>query len=141
MGSIHFFTEDITFALKNKNKLRHWILSAISDHQKAVGEINYIFTSDKYLLKLNKQYLNHTTLTDIITFDQSNEDKILEGDVYISIERVQENAKNIGVAFIVELHRVMIHGILHLLGYQDKKGPDKIEMRKKENHYLALRII
>ena len=102
--------------------------------------INYIFTSDQYLLDINKQYLNHDYLTDIITFNNSTSNNLLEADIFISIERVKDNAKALQVQFIDELHRVMIHGILHLLGFDDKTEHDKAEMRKKENHYLALRL-
>ena len=140
MQDIHFFQEDIDLKLREKQKLRAWIRSALSDHKKTVNNINYIFTSDKYLLELNQSYLNHDTFTDIITFDQSTKTTKVEADIYISIDRISENAKKLNISFSDELHRVMMHGVLHLLGYSDKSSAKKKEMRKKENHYLALRF-
>ena len=140
MGAIHFFNEDISFALKQKTKLRKWIESTVEYNHKNLQVINYIFTSDSYLLNINKEFLNHDTLTDIITFDQSSVSNLIEADIYISIERVKVNSKKLTVPFSDELHRVMIHGILHLLGFGDNGDSEKKEMRKKENHYLALRF-
>ena len=140
MINIHFFNEGIPFELKNKTKLRKWIESTIKQNQSKLISLNYIFTSDNYLLEINKNYLNHDTLTDIITFDQSSKKNFIEADMYISIERIKENSETYNISFIDELHRVMIHGVLHLLGYKDKTGEEKKEMRKKENHYLALRL-
>ena len=140
MNNIRFFTEDIHFALKDKIKLRQWIADTIRKQNKQLHSINYIFVSDDYLLKVNQNYLNHDTLTDIITFNQSSNPTYIEADIFISIPRVKENAKNIGIPFNDELHRVMIHGVLHILGYSDKTPREKNEMRKKENHYLALRF-
>ena len=140
MGNIHFISENIDFTLKQKTKLRHWINSTVEHNHKKLQLINYIFTSDNYLIKINKQYLDHETLTDIITFDQSSDPNLIEADIYISIERVKENSENLDVLFSDELHRVMIHGILHILGFNDKEESEKEEMRKKENHYLALRF-
>jgi len=140
MINIHFFNEGIPFELKNKTKLRKWIESTINQNQSKLISLNYIFTSDNYLLEINKNYLNHDTLTDIITFDQSSKKNFIEADIYISIERIKENSETYNISFMDELHRVMIHGVLHLLGYKDKTGEDKKEMRKKENHYLALRL-
>ena len=140
MGNIHFISEQIDFTLKQKTKLRRWIKSTVDHNHKKLHLINYIFTSDNYLLKINKQYLDHETLTDIITFDQSSNPNLVEADIFISIERVKENAENLNVLFSDELHRVMIHGILHILGFNDKVESEMKEMRKKENHYLALRF-
>lgn len=139
MESIHFFTEEVDFIFKNKNKTRTWIKSVIQSHQKKITCINYIFTSDDNLHQINKDFLGHDTYTDIITFDNSENDIKLESDIFISVDRVMDNAKNNNISFNDELHRVMIHGILHLLGTNDKTASDKEEMRKKENHYLALR--
>ena len=139
MESIHFFNEKIDFKLKNKTKIRSWLRRAVHEHDKKVSCINYIFTSDNYLLDINRKYLNHNTYTDIITFNQSSTPKKIEADIYISIERIQANSKKLNISFSEELHRVMIHGLLHLLGYNDKTNPEKDYMRKKENHYLALR--
>lgn len=138
MGSINFFTEDINFTLRQKIKLRNWIRSTIEHNQHKLEVINYIFTSDNYLLTINKEYLDHDTFTDVITFNQSNDPKLLEADIYISIERIKNNAKKFNLPISDELHRVMIHGVLHLLGFTDKEESEKAVMRKKENHYLAL---
>ena len=138
MKNILFFTEDISFTLKQKTKIRDWIKKAIEDHQKKLKSINYIFTTDNYLSNINEDYLQHNTLTDIITFNLSTAPNLIESDIYISIDRIIENSKCYSLPFTEELHRVMIHGILHLLGFNDKTEPEKKEMRKKENHYLAL---
>ncbi|MDX2173726.1 MAG: rRNA maturation RNase YbeY [Bacteroidota bacterium] len=133
--AIHFYNEDIDFKLKNKSKLKSWIKQIIELEKKTLGTLNYIFTSDEELLKKNIQFLNHNTLTDIITFDYC-EDKQLNSDIFISVERVNENAKKFEVTFQEELHRVIIHGALHLCGYKDKTKPDAETMRKKENWAL-----
>ena len=138
MKNILFFTEDISFTLKQKTKIRDWIKKAIEDHQKKLKSINYIFTTDNYLSNINEDYLQHNTLTDIITFNLSTAPNLIESDIYISIDRIRENSKCYSLPFTEELHRVMIHGILHLLGFNDKTEPEKKDMRKKENHYLAL---
>lgn len=131
---INFFSET-EFKLQNEEGIVNWISDAITSERKTLGEINYIFVSDEYLLNLNKTYLNHDTLTDIITFDNSV-GNILHGDIYISVERVQDNAIDFNVSFEEELHRVMIHGVLHLAGYRDKTDKEAEEMRTRENHYL-----
>ena len=140
MQNIRFFTEDIQFELKQKNKLRKWIESVLVQNKKKAESINYIFSSDQYLLDINKQYLNHNYFTDIITFNNASAQESLQADIFISVERVKDNAKSLKTPFTDELHRVMIHGILHLIGFDDKTGQGKTEMRKKENHYLALRF-
>ena len=137
-GKILYFSEDIKFLLKNKNNLRKWIKASISHEKMWVGSINFIFCSDKYLLQLNQKYLNHNTYTDIITFDNSDSQHEISGDLYISVERVRENSKQFSGSFVIELQRVMIHGILHLLGYNDKSSKDKETMRNKEDYYLSL---
>ncbi|NJN28210.1 MAG: rRNA maturation RNase YbeY [Cyclobacteriaceae bacterium] len=141
MKQIRFFIEDTTFQLRQKNKLRLWITDTIENNNKQLLNLNYIFTSDQFLLDINRDFLHHDTYTDIITFDQSSDSKAIEADIYISIDRIKENAANLQVRLIDELHRVMIHGVLHLLGYKDKSESQKREMRKKEDHYLALRNI
>ncbi len=138
MEKIYFFNEDSSFKLKHKSKLRIWISQIIKENTKKSKAINFIFTSDKHLLSINQQYLNHNTLTDVITFDYSSNPKFIETDIYISIDRIQDNADKLNNSFPDELHRVMIHGILHILGYNDNNTFEKKEMRKKENHYLAL---
>ena len=140
MSKINFFNEETDFTLKQKNKIRSWIKSVLTDNQKHLVSINYIYTSDEYLLRLNREFLNHNTFTDIITFDQSIQKDQIEGDIYISIDRIKENARSLTIPFTEELHRVMIHGILHLMGYSDKTESERQVMRKKENHYLALRV-
>lgn len=132
---IRFNTESITFQLKNKTALKSWIKKIAEKQKKNIGELNYIFCSDEYLLAINQQYLNHNTYTDIITFDYSDEKKIA-GDIFISIDRVKENAGKFSKTTEEELHRVMIHGVLHLLGYKDKSKIAKQKMRKAEDDSL-----
>lgn len=140
LKDITFFTEDITFTLKDKAKVRQWIGATITaEGFKRVSELNFIFCSDAYLLDINKQYLNHDTYTDIVTFDSSEDEDIIAGDIFISIERIRENAEKFGVTERDELHRVIIHGVLHLCGYYDKKKEDKELMTAKENEYLGKR--
>jgi rRNA maturation RNase YbeY len=133
-----FFTEDISFTLRNKNKLRKWIQVVIGNEKKLPGSLNFVFCSDEYLHKLNVQYLDHDTLTDIITFDLSENADEISGEIYISIDRVKENAKKFTVPFYNELQRVMIHGILHLAGYHDKTQEQVTIMRGKEDKCLSL---
>lgn len=139
MATIRFFSEDISFKIDLPRKKTLWIKEVARREKKTIKEINYIFCSDKYLLQLNQGFLNHKTLTDIITFDNSEGKNGLEGEIYISIERVQENAIKFNNEFEDELHRVMIHGVLHLIGYKDKKPSEKALMRKKEEACLSLR--
>ncbi len=131
---IHFHTEETSFTLKNKNILKKWISSIVKKNKREIKELNFIFCSDEFLLKMNKQYLQHDTYTDIITFDYSLDDKrqAISGDIFISIERVQENAEKFSKSFEQELHRVIIHGTLHLLGYKDKTKAAKAEMTRQE---------
>jgi rRNA maturation RNase YbeY len=136
---IRFFTEDCSVVLKNKAQLRDWFINTTRAEGNRIKELNYVFCSDAYLLEMNQSYLNHDTYTDIITFDNSETDENVLGDIFISIDRIKENAKNFGVTETDELHRVMIHGLLHLLGYGDKSKTEKAKMTEKENHYLALR--
>jgi len=134
---IRFFYEEIEFKLPNPANVKNWLIQSAQKEKKTVKDINYIFCSDAFLLKLNQDYLNHQTLTDIITFDESANNTIA-GEIYISIDRIAENAHNYKIDFLVELRRVMIHGVLHLCGYGDKKPAEKIQMRKKEEAYLSL---
>lgn len=136
---IRFFTEDCSVLLKNKAQLRDWFMATAQAEGTGIKELNYIFCSDSYLLEMNQSYLKHDTYTDIITFDNSETGMKVLGDIFISIDRIKENAKNFGVTETDELHRVMIHGLLHLLGYGDKSKTEKAKMTEKENHYLALR--
>jgi rRNA maturation RNase YbeY len=132
---ITFFSEQVPFTLKNKIKIRDWINDSIKNEQSSLGSINYIFTSDKYLLDINKEYLNHDYFTDIITFNYCQENQI-NGDIYISIDTVKNNSQRFDVSFVDELHRVMIHGVLHLIGFNDLTEEQKKIMRQKENEYL-----
>jgi len=132
---ITFSTIETNFQLQNKLKVRTWVKGIIAAEGKLAGDITYIFCNDDYLGKLNKQYLNHETLTDIITFDYS-ENRILSGDIFISIERVKENAVSFKTNLSAELGRVMAHGVLHLTGYKDKKPDEKIIMRAKEDFHI-----
>ncbi len=132
---ITFLTEDITFGLKEKLKHKAWLKDAAKAEGFAIGELNYIFCSDAYLLDINQKYLGHDTLTDIVTFDNSEDPKMIEGDIFISIERVRENAIKFDTKD-TELKRVMVHGLLHLAGYKDKDKAQKELMRNKENEHL-----
>ena len=139
MPTIQFFEEDITYKLKNKTAVRKWITEAIVAEGFKLAELTYVFCSDEYLLQINQQYLNHDTYTDIITFDNSDENSTIAGDIFISIERIKENAAKFTVTEAQELHRVIIHGALHLLGYKDKSVADKKKMTLKEDYYLSKR--
>ncbi|MCF6280331.1 MAG: rRNA maturation RNase YbeY [Flavobacteriaceae bacterium] len=132
------FNNEIEFNLENSDKVSQWISSSITNEGHKEGELNYIFCSDEYLLELNINHLKHNTLTDIISFDYTME-KLISGDIFISIDRVKENAKLFDVSFEDELHRVMIHGVLHYCGFKDKSKDDKIVMRSKEDYYLSKR--
>jgi len=132
---IAFLTEDITFELKEKLKHKAWLKEAAKAEGFKIGELNYIFCSDAYLLDINQKYLGHDTLTDIVTFDNSEDPKMIEGDIFISIERVRENALKFDTAES-ELKRVMVHGLLHLAGYKDKGKAQKELMTLKENEHL-----
>lgn len=140
LKDILFFSEDTDFKLKEKAKIREWIMSTIkSEGFKRVGELSFILCSDAYLLEINKQYLDHDTYTDIVTFDSSEEEEVISGDIFISVDRIVENAAKFNVSERDELHRVIIHGVLHLCGYYDKKKEDKELMTAKENENLAKR--
>ncbi|MCL4638921.1 MAG: rRNA maturation RNase YbeY [Pseudosphingobacterium sp.] len=138
-ATVNFFTEEIKYTIKNKLLLKQWIKDAITNEGLKPGEISFIFCSDEYLHKINVEYLNHDTYTDIITFDNSEDENVIAGDIFISIDRIKENAKSFLVKEVDELHRVIIHGILHLCGYLDKKPVDKKRMTEKENEYLSKR--
>jgi rRNA maturation RNase YbeY len=133
--AIHFHNQHPSFKLKQAPKIKTWVKKIISLEKKKPGAINFVFTTDDDLLKVNLQFLNHNTYTDIITFDYT-EEKTINSDVMISVDRVEENAKKLKVEFQEELKRVIIHGILHLCGYKDKTKADSELMRKKENWAL-----
>jgi len=137
---IEFMVEDAPdFALADAEELVEWIERVAAVHEHRIVQLTYIFCSDEYLHKLNLEYLDHDTLTDVITFDNSDDADILEGDIFISVERVRDNARDLNIGFRDELHRVMIHGVLHLLGYHDKDLLSQTAMRAKEDHCLSLR--
>ena len=137
--AIRFFTEDISFSLKNKGLVRKWIKQTIIDESHKLRELNFIFCSDQYLLSINQQFLNHDTYTDIITFDNSDKEGLIIGDIFISVDRVQDNAESFKTKLEDEIQRVMIHGTLHLLGYPDKGKEAKVIMTQKEDFYLSKR--
>ena len=132
---ISFNSEDVVFNLKDKTRLKKWVVSVIEKQKRKAGNISFVFCSDAFLLEMNKEYLNHDTYTDIITFDYSKEtpNEAISGDIFISIDRVQENADKFSKTVEDELHRVIIHGVLHLLGYKDKTKAAKEEMTKQED--------
>jgi probable rRNA maturation factor len=136
--AIQFFDEDSRFKLKDKNQHKRWIRKIAFKKGYQIGELTYIFCTDEYLFNINVEYLQHDTYTDIITFDNSENEGKIEGDIFISIERVKENAIQENTVFYHELHRVMSHGILHLMGYKDKKTEDIKIMREMEDQSIAL---
>lgn len=135
---IRYFNEDIKFVLKQKLLNNRWLKTVAGSEMRRIGDINIIFCSDNYILDVNMKYLEHDYFTDIITFDYCEKD-ILSGDLFISIDSVRENASFYGTGFEDELNRVMVHGILHLIGYDDHSENDIAQMRAKENYYLQLR--
>lgn len=139
MPAIQFFEEDISYKLKNKTLVRQWIKDTIAAEGFKLKELTYVFCSDAYLLPMNQQYLDHDTYTDIITFDNSEVEGDIVGDIFISVERVRENAAKFNITETDELHRVIIHGALHLLGYTDKSVVTKKKMTQKEDECLAKR--
>lgn len=134
---IYFTSEDVEFSLPNEASIAMWLHQIIEQEDKSLHLLNFIFCSDKYLHRLNVEYLGHDTLTDIITFPYQ-EPPIIEGDVFISIERVKENAAEFSTSFYEELRRVMAHGVLHLCGYGDKTKTEEKQMRLKEDEALSL---
>ena len=134
VNEINFFSEEIDFVLDNPALISDWILNTIQTEKKQLQSVNYIFCNDTYLHQLNVEYLNHDTLTDVISFQ--NEINPIEGDIFISVERVKSNAKSLNQPFHKELHRVIIHGMLHFCGYKDKTPDEALLMREKEDFYL-----
>lgn len=135
--SYGFHKENISFRFSDKNLIINWLTASLKKEKKVPGELNFIFCSDKYLLKINREYLNHDFYTDIITFDYTQKN-LVSGDIYISIDRVKENAATYRVSFQNELLRVIIHGVLHLCGYKDKTKAHARLMGEKEDYYLSL---
>jgi len=136
-AKVHFFSQDIRPSLKNTTLLKHFIELIFKQERQGLSSINYIFCSDKAILEINKKYLNHNFYTDVITFNLSPNSKSITAEVYISFERVKDNAKKLGISIKSEFHRVIFHAALHLCGYNDKKKKDIEIMRKKEDALLS----
>jgi len=137
-SNVFFHSEETDFNLPNQPVIIDWINKTAEQEDQTVQVLNFIFCSDKYLHQINVEYLNHDTYTDVITFPYMENGKPVEGDIFISVERIKENAENFKTTFENELHRVMIHGTLHLLGYGDKSPEEKSKMTEKENEYLVV---
>ena len=135
---VRYYCEDIKFIFKNKLANNRWLKMVAGSEIKTLGDISIIFCSDNYILDVNIRYLHHDYFTDVITFDYCEGDK-LSGDLFISIDSVRENAVEFGTEFDEELHRVIVHGLLHLIGYDDHTPEDQKQMRAKEDYYLSLR--
>ena len=131
------FNYETEFELTNEKQISDWLNKVIISENKKEGDINYIFCDDEYLVEINQQYLDHDTLTDIISFDYSVGNE-LHGDIFISVERVRENAEEFNVSFVEELQRVLVHGVLHYCGYKDKSEADELIMRNKEDEKIKL---
>lgn len=138
MADINYFSQKPRFKLQDPKKVSSWIKKTIKKEGALLISLNYIFCTDEYLREINIQFLRHKTFTDIITFNYNPSETEIEGEIYISIDRVRENAKTYKTDFLAELNRVMIHGVLHLLGYNDKSKSEKKSMREKEDSYLSL---
>lgn len=135
---INYFSEDVDFEISESEIKSSWLTKVIENEGYNLSELNYIFCSDEYLHKINLEYLEHDTYTDIITFDNSEEEGLIEGDIFISVERVKENAIAFNTSFENELKRVLVHGVLHLCGYLDKSDKDELLMRSLENKYISI---
>lgn len=133
--AINYFSQKPEFKFKNKRNTTNWLKGVISDNHKVPGELSFIFCTDEQLLEINQTYLKHFYFTDVITFNY-NEGEIINGDIYISVDRISENANIFDVSFDCELHRIMVHGVLHLLGYNDKTKRQEAKMRELEDLYL-----
>lgn len=133
---IQFFAEDVEYTIPNPTKAKRWLKFVIENEGFTLNQLNYIFCSDEYLLNMNREHLQHDYYTDIITFDTSDEEKQVEGEIYISTDRVKENAETAEVKFDEELRRVIVHGVLHLVGYSDEDEVLKVKIRDKEDFYL-----
>ena len=135
--AIHFFSEEIQFTLKEKQNRKHWLKRIATNAGFNIKELNYVFCSDEYLYQINKDYLKHETYTDIITFDNSEKKGDIEGDIFVSIDRVRENAKTHAQDVETETNRVLAHGLLHLMGYKDKTKEEAAIMRLKEEESIG----
>ena len=137
--NIRFFNDHISFELKEKRKIAKWLRSVAEEEKKTIANLSYIFVSDDIMIDINNKYLKHDYSTDIITFDYSLDDTV-SGEMYISINTVKENAKDYKVNFYNELHRVIVHGLLHLCGHKDETEAEQKEMREKEDKYMKFKI-
>jgi probable rRNA maturation factor len=135
---INFFNEDIDFKLNGKNNFKAWLKKVAEKEGFRINDLNYIFCSDQFLHKINLEYLDHDTYTDIITFDNSEDETIIEGDIFVSIERIIDNSMTLNTPFEEEVKRVIVHGLLHLCGYDDHSVEDKAEMRRLESEYILI---
>jgi len=139
--AIYFFSEEINFELKEKLIRKRWLKSIATEAGFTIKELNYVFCSDEYLYRMNLEYLNHDTYTDIITFDNSEKEFDIAGDIFVSIDRVDENAKTNKQKVETELNRVLVHGLLHLMGYKDKTKEESTMMRQKEEESINLYLL
>jgi len=139
--AIYFFSEGINFELQEKLKRKRWLKTIATKDGFIIKELNYVFCSDEYLYQMNLEYLNHDTYTDIITFDNSEKELDIIGDVFISIDRIRENAKTHNQKVEDELNRVLVHGLLHLMGYKDKTKEESALMRQKEEESINLYLL
>lgn len=136
--SIQFISEQIDFQLNKPDGYSIWLDTVFKRYGREYSDIQFIFCSDEYLLGLNKKYLGHDTYTDIITFPNHDDDQPILADIFISIDRVKDNAAHLGLSFMEELKRVMVHGVLHLAGFNDKTEGEKLQMRKLESEFIGL---
>ncbi len=134
--AFNFYTEDIDLPNIDFEQIKSWLQDVIGDHMKSVGNITYVFCSDNYILNINKQFLNHDYFTDIISFNYSTQ-RLISGDLFVSLDTVKSNSELFGSDFNIELSRVIVHGVLHLLGWDDKTDEERIVMREKENYWLS----
>ena len=134
---IRFFSDNIDFAIKQKTLIRSWIGETILNEDRKLKDLNIVFCDDEILSDINRKYLKHNTLTDIVTFSLADDPEEISGEIYISIERVEDNAMKFDKTFVDEVNRVIIHGVLHLAGFDDKTIPEKKKMRMKEDFYLG----
>ena len=139
--AIHFFSEEIPFKLKEKLNRKRWLTKIATNAGFKIKELNYVFCSDEYLYQMNRDYLKHDTYTDIITFDNSENKDDIEGDIFVSIDRVRENAKTHAQEMETEMNRVLAHGLLHLMGYKDKTQEEAALMRLKEEESIKLYVL
>ena len=139
--AIHFFSEEIPYTLKEKLNRKRWLTKIATNAGFKIKELNYVFCSDEYLYQMNRDYLKHDTYTDIITFDNSEKKDEIEGDIFVSIDRVRENAKTHNQEVETEMNRVLAHGLLHLMGYKDKSKEEAALMRLKEEESIKLYVL